>query len=167
MKDIEYIKEDLKKSVGEKLYIHCLNVMNTAVDLAIKHNISPHKAKLAGLLHDCGKLLNQNIGNLEHAVLGSEIAASKYEIDDMDIINAILYHTTGRENMTPLEKVVYLADKIEPNRSYDGVELIRKLAYENMNMAIIKSLESTFEYLNSKNIEIDKQSLVTYKFLVN
>ncbi len=165
MKDIEYIKEDLRKSIGEKLYIHCTNVMNTAFDLALNYKIPTDKAMIAGLLHDSGKLLNENVGNLEHAVLGSEIAANKYGIDDIDVINAILYHTTGRENMTMLEKIIYLADKIEPNRRYDGVDTIRELAYTNIDEAIIKSLENTFEYLKSKNIEIDNQSLVTYDFL--
>lgn len=165
MKDIEYIKEDLRKSIGEKLYIHCINVMNTAIDLALNYNISTDKAMIAGLLHDSGKLLNKNVGNLEHAVLGSEIAANKYGINDTDVLNAILYHTTGRENMTMLEKIIYLADKIEPNRRYDGVETIRELAYTNIDEAIIKSLENTFKYLKSKNIKIDNQSLVTYDFL--
>ena len=165
MKDIEYIKEDLKKSVGEKLYIHCTNVMNTAIDLALKYNISTDKAMLAGLLHDSGKLLNQKVGNLEHAFLGSEIAKNKYGINDIDVINAILYHTTGRENMTMLEKITYLADKIEPNRRYDGVETIRELAYTNIDKAIIMSLENTFDYLKSKNIAIDNKSLLTYDFL--
>ncbi len=167
MKSIEYIKEDLKKSIGEKLYIHSINVMNTAVDLASYYNISTEKAELAGLLHDSGKLLNQNVGNLEHAVYGSKIAANKYEINDTDVINAILYHTTGRENMTMLDKIIYIADKIEPNRKYDGVELLRELAFTNIDKAIIKSLESTFEYLKSKNIEIDSKSITTYEFLKN
>lgn len=167
MKDIEYIKEDLKKSVGEKLYIHCTNVMNTAIDLASYYNVSTEKAMIAGLLHDCGKLLNQKIGNLEHAVLGSEIAAAKYEVTDTEVINAILFHTTGRENMTMLEKIIYIADKIEPNRKYNGVDSIRELAYENIDKAIIKSLENTFEYLKSKNIEIDSKSFTTYEFLNN
>jgi putative nucleotidyltransferase with HDIG domain len=167
MKDINYIKEDLKKSVGERLYIHCINVMNTSIDLAIRYKEDVEKAKVAGLLHDCGKLLNQNVKDLEHAGLGAKIAKTKYKIEDEEIINAILYHTTGRENMTMLEKIVYLADKIEPNRKYPSLEEIRKLAYLNIDKAIIKSFESTFKYLEVKNVDIDKQSLVSYEYLKN
>ncbi len=165
MKDIEYIKEDLKKSIGEKLYGHCVNVMNTAVDLADFYKVDVEKARLAGLLHDCGKLINQRIGNLEHAGLGAEIAKSKYEIADEEIYNAILYHTTGRVNMTTLDKIIYIADKIEPNRKYDGVDELRDLAYSNIDKAIIKSFENTFDYLKSKDIEIDKQSIDSYEYL--
>ena len=167
MKDLEFIKTDLKKSVGDKLYIHCINVMNTAVELADCYNVSLEKSKIAGLLHDCGKLYNKNIGNLEHAVLGGKIAFEKYGIEDKEILDAILYHTTGRPNMTMLEKIIYLADKIEPNRKYDGVEELRSLAYVNIDNAIIKSLENTFNYLNSKKIEIDEKSLETYNYLKN
>ena len=164
-KEYIYIKEDLKKSIGERLYKHCVNVMNTAADLAQKYGVSTQKAKTAGLLHDCGKLLNQNVKNLEHAFTGSNIAASKYGVDDTNVLDAILYHTTGREDMTMLEKIIYISDKIEPDRSYEGVEEIRKLAFSNIDAAIVKSLEITFKYLESKNIEIDKQSLLTYEYL--
>ncbi len=167
MKDIEQIKEDLKKSVGDKLYIHCVNVMNTAVDLAVYYKVDIEKARIAGLLHDCGKLYNKNIKNLEHAGLGAEIVKDKYGVEDKEIINAILYHTTGRENMTMLEKIVYIADKIEPNREYDVVDEIRELAYSNMDKAIMKSFESTFRYLKAKNVYIDKQSLDSYEFIKN
>ncbi len=167
MKDIEYIKEDLKKSIGEKLYIHCVNVMNTAADLAARYKEDVEKAKIAGLLHDCGKLLSQNIKNLEHAGLGAEIAKSKYGVEDEEIIDAILCHTTGKENMTMLDKIIYIADKIEPNRKYEGLEEIRELAYSNIDRAVIKSLENTFKYLKSKNEDIDNQSLVSYEFLKN
>ena len=167
MKAIEYIKKDLKESIGEKLYIHCVNVMNTAVDLAIFYKIDVDKTRIAGFLHDCGKLFNKKIGNLEHASLGAKIAKDKYEIEDKEIIDAILYHTTGRENMTMLEKIIYLADKIEVNRSYDGVDEIRELAYKNIDKAIMKSFESTFRYLKAKNVHIDKQSLDSYEFLKN
>jgi predicted HD superfamily hydrolase involved in NAD metabolism len=167
MKDIEYIKKDLKESIGNKLYNHCVNVMNTAVDLAVHYKVDVEKARISGLLHDCGKLYNKNIGNLEHADLGAEIAKGKYDVEDNEIINAILYHTTGRENMTMLEKIVYIADKIEPNRSYDRVDEIREMAYSNIDKAIMKSFESTFGYLRAKKVHIDKKSLDSYEFLKN
>ncbi len=165
MKNLEYIKKDLKESIGDKLYVHCVNVMNTSIDLAEHYKIDLEKARVAGLLHDCGKLFNKKIGNLEHASLGAKIAKDKYEIEDSEIIDAILYHTTGKENMTMLEKIIYLADKIEVNRSYDGVDEIRELAYINIDKAIMRSFESTFGYLKTKNVYIDKQSLDSYEFL--
>ena len=76
-----------------------------------------------------------------------------------------MYHTTGRVNMTILEKIIYIADKIEYNRKYEGVEEIRKTAYMNINEAIIKSLESTIEYVKSRNKELNIESVNTLNYL--
>ncbi|MDD2495423.1 MAG: bis(5'-nucleosyl)-tetraphosphatase (symmetrical) YqeK, partial [Tissierellia bacterium] len=141
--NIEEIKLKLKNSVSSKIYEHCLRTMDESIKLAIKYDEDINKAKIAGLLHDCGKLINKNVGNLEHSILGAELAKNNYLIEDVDILNAIRYHTTGREAMTMLEKIVFIADKIEPNRSYPGVEEMRLLAYDNIDKAIIKSLRST------------------------
>lgn len=165
MKDINYIINNLKETLGEKLYTHCINVMNLAVDLAIYYKVDLEKARIAGLLHDCGKL--KNINNLDHAGLGAEIAKNEYGVEDEEIINAILYHTTGRENMTMLEKIVYVADKAEPSREYDVVDEVRKLAYSDIDRAIVISFESTFGYLRAKGIDVDKRSFDSYQYLKN
>ena len=123
---MEKFKDDLIKDIGEIRYNHSLRVMEAAIDLAGKYNVSQDKARLAAILHDCGKLLDldrlkndeyfgiikdipTNINlDLWHGFLGGKIAEKKYNIRDEDILNSIRYHTTGRENMSALEKIIYL-----------------------------------------------------------
>nr|WP_312575910.1 bis(5'-nucleosyl)-tetraphosphatase (symmetrical) YqeK [Sedimentibacter sp.] len=163
--DIEQMKIELEKSVGTKIFGHCIRTMEESQKLAKTYNIDMNKAKIAGLLHDCGKLWDKQTDNLRHAKVGAELAKKKYNIEDVDILNAIRYHTTGREAMSMLEKIIYIADKIEPNRNFEGVEEMRKLAYENINEAIIKSLISTISYVKQRNLELDTESLKTLNFL--
>ncbi|MDF2677847.1 MAG: metal dependent phosphohydrolase, partial [Bacillota bacterium] len=122
---IDTIKLKLEKSIGNSLYNHCLRTANEAEKLANNYGISKDKAYVAGLLHDCGKNKfnisektekndkNKNNDNLIHSHIGASLATEEYNISDEDIINAIKYHTTGRENMSLLEKVIFIADKIE------------------------------------------------------
>jgi putative nucleotidyltransferase with HDIG domain len=163
--DIEQMKIELEKTVGSKIFNHCIRTMEEAHRLAITYNVDVDKAKIAGLLHDCGKLWDRQTDNLKHAKIGAELAKRTYNVEDVDILNAIRYHTTGREAMSLLEKIVYISDKIEPNRSFEGVEEMRKLAYENINEAIIKSLMSTIAFVKNRNMELDTDSLKTLNYL--
>ena len=101
----------------------------------------------------------------DSAKKSADLAGAKYGVEDESILNAILYHTTGRVNMTLLEKIIFIADKIEPARHYEGVEEIRKEAYKNIDAAIIKSLESTIEYVRSRNMVLDMESVNTLNYL--
>lgn len=165
MVDIEQIKLELKKSVRANIYDHCIRTMEEAEKLAIAYNVDVEKAMIAGALHDCGKLLDEHNDNLSHAKTGAELAKNTYNIEDIDILNAIRYHTTGRESMNILEKIIYIADKIEPNRKFEGVEELRRLVYVNINDAIIKSLMGTIEYVKKRNLEIDLESQKTLNYL--
>ena len=90
--------------------------------------------------------------DLTHSFLGAKIAEAEYGITDNDILDAIAYHTTGRPNMSMLEKIVFIADYIEPNREYfEGLDKVRELAYQDINKAIIYSLENTIKYNKKKN----------------
>ena len=159
----EELKEELKKEVGPKLYRHSIGTMEEAEKLAKVYNCDVEKAKISGLLHDCAKCRCED--NLCHGKKGAELAIIKYGIKDMDIINAITYHTTGRVNMTLLEKIIYIADKIEPGRKYEGVDDIRSEAYINIDKAIIKSLENTIDYVIKRNRELDPESVNTLNYL--
>ncbi len=163
--NIEQMKNELEKSVGTKLFGHCVRTMEEAVKLAETYNVDVNKAKIAGLLHDCGKLWDKQTDNLRHAKIGADLAKKTYNIEDVDILNAIRYHTTGREAMSLLEKIIYIADKIEPNRNFEGVEEMRKLAYNNIDEAIIKSLISTISYVKNRNMKLDTDSLKTLNYL--
>lgn len=168
--------EKLKNDIGVNRYKHSIRVRDTAVELAKIHDCHPDKASLAGLLHDCAKyedgdyLLKRayefdimedkfliDNKHIIHAHLGALIAEEEYKVDDADILNAIHYHTTGREKMTRLEKIVYLADYIEPERDFKGVDQVRNLAYDDLDRAMLKALEDTIYHLLSthRSIHID------------
>ena len=160
---LENIMKELEKEVGPDLYRHSIAVMEEAEKLATAYKCDVEKAKIAGLLHDCGKCRCPD--NLKHAKKSAELAIIKYGINDEDIINAIICHTRGRVNMTLLEKIIFIADKIEVNREYPGVEEIRETAYTNINQAIIKSLESTIDYVKKRNQMLDIESVNTLNSL--
>jgi len=161
--NIEEMKKELEIELSAKLYCHSIRTMEEAEKLAGIYGCDTEKAKIAGLLHDCGKAACPD--NLKHAEKGAELAAIKYDVKDMDIINAIMYHTTGRVNMTLLEKIIFTADKTEPGRNYEGVDEIRKAAYSNIDDAIIQSLESTIEYVKKRNSVLDIESINTLNYL--
>lgn len=168
MFDLNIYKDKLISDIGIKRFNHCLRVKDFA--LKLNHNIDAYKVKTAAILHDCAKYREAYyLGKYEdkcdfsdeilsnkaviHSFLGKIVAKEEYNIYDEDILNAIKYHTTGRENMTELEKVIYLADACEKERNYDGVEEIRKLAFVDLDKAILKSLDLTIKSLvDRKNI---------------
>lgn len=162
--DIEELKKILE-NFNPKLYNHCIRTMEEAEKLAKHYGVNEEKAKIASLLHDCGKNMTEGQDNLTHSRVGRDLAKELFNVKDEDILNAIMYHTTGRENMTLLDKIIFIADKIEPKRNYEGIEEIRLEAYNNIDKAIIMSLESTIEYVKKRNLELDNDSIITLKFL--
>ncbi|WDV44671.1 bis(5'-nucleosyl)-tetraphosphatase (symmetrical) YqeK [Clostridiaceae bacterium M8S5] len=171
---IDKYKETLIKDIGKKRYEHCVRVMETAKKMAGAYGVNEQKALVAGLLHDCGRYIDEklllqkskqynilssnsfeNSKELLHANLGAYLAKHKYGIDDEDILNAIKYHTTGRENMSNLEKIIFLADYIEPNRVFEGVKEIRELCYEDLDIAMLKSLTNNILHIINNNRYLD------------
>lgn len=170
MVDLEQIHAFLKKGLSESRYMHSLGVQETAVELAKRYHASVEKASIAGLVHDCAKgynkdeLLNyaaqfgiilDNVtrkqGELLHAVVGAELAKREFHIEDEEILNAIRFHTTGRANMTLLDKIIYLADYIEPNRKFQGVEALRQQALSNLDKATFMAANQTIAYIIFQN----------------
>lgn len=160
--DVLKIKEVLKKNVSEKRYLHIINVAETAKKLALHYNEDINKAEIAALLHDIAKnfkkekmlkLINRKIPKiysskaLLHGIAGSIYSRNIFKIEDKDILNAIEYHTYGREKMSVLEKIIYISDTIEPDRNYNGIEKIREAAYENLDLAIYYELNHKIKYL--------------------
>lgn len=181
MKKIDEIKEYLDENVKEKRVKHVLRVAETAEKLAKTHGVSVEKAVLAAYLHDCAKgseekllreyapLIEKEWDDLDkdlledqlvHAPLAVLVAKDVFRIEDPEILSAVLYHTTGRENMTPLEEVVYLADKLEPARDYKGIDKIRNAAKEDLKTAMLLSFDNTLEYLIGKKEPI---AMITVK----
>lgn len=163
----------LQKSLKKKRFEHSLGVCDEAVKMAKLFGADPKKAYVAGLLHDCAKCLTHEeeteiMGKYSfepdemtmechpvlHAPLGAIVAEHVYGIKDEEILDAIRYHTVARRNMTMLDKIVYIADVTEPNRDYDGVEVLRKLAKKNLDAAY---KEAVYQALNHN---LKKQTLI-------
>lgn len=174
-KELNEIRKSLEKSLHSKRYQHTVGVEYTAAALAMCYDISLEKARLAGLLHDCAKCLSfeekieicnkyqvpvseveyQN-PELLHAKAGSILAQTKYEINDNDIINAILFHTTGRPGMSILEKIIFIADYIEPGRKKaPNLQEVRKLAFVDLDKALVRIMSDTLMYLEDNDGVID------------
>ncbi|TDQ38033.1 bis(5'-nucleosyl)-tetraphosphatase (symmetrical) YqeK [Aureibacillus halotolerans] len=144
---------------------HTLGVVETAVELAERYSEDKDKTAFAAMLHDCAKcippdeqkqyMLDHNIGhdllhfhhNTWHAVVGADLVRTQFAIEDDRVLYAIRYHTTGRQGMTTLEKIIFLADYIEPNRKFDGVDDVRDLAEKSLDAAIIKAMANTITML--------------------
>ena len=181
MELIDKIKEDLKNTLSERRYIHSLGVMEMAVELAKIYNVDEKKAELAGLLHDNAKEMtpeellkyvddnNIKISEVErintkilHGKIGADIAKKKYGVSK-EIQEAIEYHTTTNPNMTTLDKIVFVADKIELNRksaTYD-IESERELAKKDLDGAVIFIINSNITSLIEKDKLINEESIQT------
>lgn len=185
--DIKKIRKSMEKSLDAKRFEHTLGVAYTACALAMCNDVDMNKAQTAGLLHDCAKCLSDEkkieickknhmeINSVEsrnpfllHAKAGSCIARKKFHVEDEDILNAILYHTTGRPGMSKLEKIIYIADYIEPGRKQaSNLKEIRKLAFQNLDMALLKVLGDILAYLKSTGNEVDFMTQETYDYYIN
>lgn len=168
----EAIIERVKRGMPAKRWQHTEGVMAQSIVLAKRFGADPVKAELAAILHDAAKywpveqqkalLTREQIGleelacdnALMHAVIGMWLAEHEYGIVDREILDAIRYHTSGREHMTLLDKVVCLADYIEPGRDFPGVEDMRTLAKQDLNKALIAGFDSTIGFLLEKNKRI-------------
>lgn len=182
--DIKKIKKSMEKTLDSKRYEHTIGVEYTAAALAMRYDASIEDARIAGLLHDCAKCLsdekrlsfcekhNISINAIErknpsllHAKVGSFLAMEEYHVENMEIISAILNHTTGRPGMTLLEKIIFIADYIEPGRKQAPNLLeIRKLAFVDLDKALIRILEDTLTYLEDGKGEIDPMTQKTYEY---
>mgnify|MGYP004662591185 FL=1 len=162
---------------------HVLGTAATAVKLAEKYGADAHRAEVAGLLHDCTKKLSMAeqlalcerygivLDELEkkalkllHAKTGAALARDVFGVDD-EIYNAILWHTTGKPNMTVLEKVIYLADFIEPTRDFPGVDTLRRTVWEDLDRGLLMGLEMTVEEMQEMGSPIHVNTLTARDYL--
>ena len=174
----------MKDSISHKRYIHSIGVSDTAACLAMRYGYDIKKAHLAGLLHDCAKGLSvgdlfaaakksgmeiseteRDNPELLHAKAGMTVAKDKYGIDDEEILGAICYHTTGKPEMTLLEKIVFIADYIEPNRTgIPSLDRIRAVAFNDIDVATAYVCRNSIQYLKRSSKLIDRITLDTYEY---
>ena len=184
---IMMLRSKLKTKLDPMRYEHSLSVSFTCMNLAMRYGYDIDKAELAGLMHDCGKrfadeiILKKCISHkipvtdaemkalpVLHAKYGAWLAENKYGIEDPEIISAIACHTTGKSQMTTLEKIIYIADYIEPNRDMDckpyPLERIRRTAFFDLNQATGMILKNTLTYLEENQMPIDEMSLEAFHY---
>lgn len=158
--------KELRKRLNKKRFIHTLNTTICGLELSDQYNIPNKKIFIACTLHDVAKnmkdfsmykkkLQREKVflpDSVVHAFVGSYIAKDEFNINDKGILRAIKYHTTGRENMSDLEKIVFLSDAIEKGRDYEGVEILRKISKNDLNQAFLLALNSITSYIDQKTI---------------
>lgn len=180
MYDIDEIKRDLKELLSEKRYKHCLSVAAVAMELANIYGTDKDKAYLAGMVHDIAKEFSDEENNyyiekydlprieeeykrIIHSYVGAVYLKEKYNMDD-EICEAVKVHTTGSMDMSLLDKIVFVADKIEPGKDYPGIDEERRLAKEDIDRCVILCLENNYKKLLSKGKRMYSLSLeVLYK----
>lgn len=178
--NLEQAKQIVKDILPEKRYIHTLGVIEAACSLAEKHDASIEDAGIAAALHDMAKFHDKNEmrdviidhqldpvlldfhHELWHAPVGAVFAREKLRISNEDVLNAIRYHTTGRTNMSKLEKIIYIADYIEPGRTFNGVENVREVAAKDLDKAMKIALKQSIEFLISKSQPVFPDTLASY-----
>ena len=184
MMEIQEIEEILQQKQNPHRYRHTIGVRYTSICLAMRYGEELTRASYAGLLHDCAKHMSNEkllakccdhhltVSEVEetnpfllHGRVGAWLAEHKYGITDPEILGAIEWHTTGRPDMTLLEKIVFTADYIEPGRDQapNLVEL-RRLAFTDIDQAVCAILKQTLDYLRDQGGEIDPATEVTYNY---
>ena len=184
------LRNDLKKNLSPLRYEHTLSVSFICTALAMRYGCDLNRAELAGLLHDCAKYYRNDemikkcrkqgilltddelkAPVVLHAKYGAWLAEHKYNIAEQEVLNAIRWHTTGRPDMSLLEKIVFTADYIEPRRDRaPDLPHVRSLAFMDLDECVFQILSNTLEYLESKGNFVDtvsKQAYAYYKQVHN
>ena len=184
---VEEMRKTLQSRLKKSRFAHSIGVANTAVKLAEKFSVDTEKAYIAGLLHDCAREFENNqltfeaekrgikIGEVEkvvplllHAYIGAKMVSEIYEVNDAEISQAIYRHTVGARNMSDLEKIIYFADMIEPNRNYPGVEKLRRLAEtsNSLDEIILTALNESIIFVVQKNSLLHPDTIDARNFLL-
>lgn len=179
----EELRHESLRLLKHKRVAHVIGCSETAKELALLHGEDPVNAERAGILHDVTKALTgldqlrlcEHYGimiseferthtKLLHAVTGAEVARQVFGENEA-VCSAIRWHTSGRKNMTTLEKIIYIADYMEPNRDFPGVEELRRLARTDLDAAMLLGLNMTAEHLRKQGAEMGRHSVEAIEFL--
>lgn len=174
----ELLRIKLKEQLKEKRYLHSLGVEETAVKLARRYGLDEKQAAVAALLHDWGRGLENDLllkkakefgivvegieeqaPHLLHGPVGAKLVELELGINDPAILQAIALHTTGGEGMSLLDKVIYLADYVEPGRIFSGVETVRKMAFLDLDKALLMAAENSLYHLLRKKALIHQKTV--------
>lgn len=187
MTENEMIKK-LQKTQKERRFSHTMGVVSEAERLAPRFGVGVEKARITALLHDCAKNLDEKCGEdfsalcqkygvtldeyakheraLIHAFLGKEVARQEYGIEDNEILEAIYYHTTAKPDMTPLEKLIYIADMTEPGRTIEQADEIRRLVEIDVDEALIYAIGCSIKHVIRKGTLVHPYSVHALNYLI-
>ncbi len=178
------IQDMLREKQTGSRFVHTLGVQYTSACLAMRYGADVEKAQMAGLLHDCAKhmkpeklLENSRKNHLEvthaqernpfllHGRVGAYVARTRYGVTDPEILGAVEWHTTGKPDMTLLEKIVFTADYIEPSRDKaPNLSRLRQISFEDLDQAVYEILAQTLDYLKKSPQDIDETTEITYSY---
>ncbi len=178
--------DKLKHRLSAKLFKHALATGDMSKQLAKIYKLSEEKAYLAGVLHDCAKNMskkelllyahNHKIPvdsitliqpSLLHGAVGANIAKLEFEVDDPEILHAIEIHSTGSKSMSLLDKVLYVSDSAEPNRDYEGVDIIREYALNGeLDKALLEAMSIKLSYVLSKRVMLHLDSIEAWNDII-
>ncbi len=181
---IPYFRQRLQEKLPPMRYEHSLGVAYTAMALAMRYEYDLDRAEVAGLLHDCAKYYSDGeiikkcrkheipLSEAEiqapavlHAKYGAWLAQHRYGVSDPEILSAIRWHTTGKAEMSLLDKIIYIADYIEPRRDKaPDLPHIRKLAFEDLDLTMYEILDGTLQYLEKKGGSVDPMTNEAYDY---
>ncbi|MBR6713470.1 MAG: bis(5'-nucleosyl)-tetraphosphatase (symmetrical) YqeK [Selenomonadaceae bacterium] len=183
---IDQMRRELQRRLKKSRFAHSIGVANTAVKLAKRFGVDETKAYVAGLLHDCAREFENDelpaqakargieIGEVEremplllHSYIGAKMIHEIYGVDDAAIAQAIWRHTVGAADMTRLDKIIYFADMIEPNRDYPGVEKLRALAETaDLDEILLTALSESIIFVVQKNSLVHPETVAARNFLL-
>src|SRR5699024_1516633 len=181
--DIEHMHQRVKEQLAADRYEHTMRVTETAIELAKRFNVNVEEVKVAALLHDYAKNIDEqelkkyiikfNLpeellayhAELWHGPVASKLVEEQFNINNEAILRAIYYHTTGRAQMGPVELVGFLADYIEPGRNFPAVHGVREEAKQDLSLAVRSALKHTIIFLLTKDATIHPDTFLAYNYL--
>ena len=183
--DVRIKQEKLRAALNEERYAHTMGTVRAAVLLAQRYGAEGEKARLAALLHDCAKVSKEQIARylkrfevspigysktspgILHGAIGAEVAREDYGVSDPEVLMAIANHTVCSQGMSVLEKITYVADKIEPTRNFCGVEELRAEAMRGLNEGVLACMDYGIKHLKEKGKAIDPCIFEAREYLIH
>ncbi len=173
------MKNQLRQMIDEARFSHTMGVVACARELAGLHGANVTQAELAALLHDCARCLSgrellaialaqglpvdeleREIPDLLHGRVGACFARTKFGINDREVMRAIELHTLGAPEMGLLDKIIFVADMVEPGRQFPGVERLRQLVRQDLDLALLDCFDTTIRYVLEKQQYIHPRSII-------
>ena len=185
MLNINELDNYIKQHLLENRYIHTLGVVETAVKLAEINGVDKEKAEIAAMLHDMAKnmsiydlkdILEKNnitltpdeevTPELWHSMVAPILSKEIFNIQDEEILSAMRWHTTGKANMSILDKIIYIADMIEPGRNFPGVDHIREITFNDLEKGLLEGMTHSIKYLIDRGLPVNINSIEARNYLL-